>query len=58
MRLKIILATLLIPATLAALNATDIPDLVKEAAAEGRTYSVPTVLGRDQIASILKKLLA
>jgi alcohol dehydrogenase len=47
-----------IPATLAALNATDIPDLVKEAAAEGRTYSVPTVLGRDQIASILKKLLA
>jgi alcohol dehydrogenase len=47
-----------IPTTLAALNTADIPGLVKEAAAEGRTYSVPTVLGRDQIASILNKLLS
>ena len=46
-----------IPVTLEALSAADIPDLVKEAAAEGRTYSVPTVLGREQIASILSKLL-
>jgi alcohol dehydrogenase len=47
-----------IPATLAALRRADIPDLVKEAAIEARTYSVPTVLGRDQIASILEKILA
>jgi alcohol dehydrogenase len=47
-----------IPVTLEALSAADIPDLVKEAAAEGSTYSVPTVLGREQIASILRKLLA
>ncbi len=47
-----------IPATLTALNVADIPDLVKEAAVEGRTYSVPTVLSRDQIESILNKLLA
>ncbi len=47
-----------IPVTLEALSAADIPDLVKEAAAEGRTYSVPTVLSREQIASILSKLLA
>lgn len=47
-----------IPVTLAALNAADIPDLVREAAVEARSYSVPTVLGRDQITSILNKLLS
>jgi len=46
-----------IPATLEALQSADIPALVKEAADEGRTYGVPTILGRDQITSILTKLL-
>lgn len=46
-----------IPSKLDALQANDIPDLVKAAADEGRTYGVPTVLGRDQITSVLKKLL-
>ncbi|MEH6589678.1 MAG: iron-containing alcohol dehydrogenase [Halioglobus sp.] len=47
-----------IPVTLEALDPSDIPALVKDAASEARTYSVPTVLTRDQIASILNKLLA
>jgi alcohol dehydrogenase len=47
-----------IPVTLEALRRADIPGLVKDAADEGRTYAVPTVLGRDQITSILTKLLA
>lgn len=47
-----------IPTTLQALLPADIPDLVKEAATEARTYSVPTILGRDQVASILNKLVA
>ncbi|MFK8049648.1 MAG: iron-containing alcohol dehydrogenase [Halioglobus sp.] len=47
-----------IPLALEALRPEDILDLVKEAAIEARTYSVPTILGRDQIASILNKLVA
>jgi alcohol dehydrogenase len=51
-------AALHIPTTLDALRRADIPELVKAAAAEGRTYSVPVVLTRNQITSILNQLLA
>jgi alcohol dehydrogenase len=47
-----------IPSTLEALRPADIPGLVKDAAQEGRTYSVPTVLRRDQLTTILNKLIA
>lgn len=46
-----------IPSKLEALRSGDIPDLVKQAADEGRTYGVPIVLDRSQIASIFNKLL-
>jgi alcohol dehydrogenase class IV len=51
-------ATLGIPTVLDTLQHSDIPELVKLAAEEGRTYAVPRILSRAEITTILQKLLA
>ena len=51
-------ARLDIPAKLEELRPSDIPDLAIESVKEGRTYAVPLVLGREQVTSVLQKMLA